>query len=127
MFKQVEVYLGGRLVSSNDTMYPYQAFLEMLLSYAKDVKNEFLAMSLYFLETKDLEAIAPVALADTSNVNPSAVPRFNKTKFEKSYELIGRIHADFFNQGRYLMGKCSVKVKLQTLTEILSDGCNREQ
>ena len=56
MFKQVEVYLGGRLVSSNDTMYPYRAFLE-----------------------------------------------------------------------RYLMGKCSVKVKLHTLTEILSDGCNREQ
>ena len=112
MFKQVEVYLGGRLVSSNDTMYPYRAFLEMLLSYTKDVKNEFLAMSLYFPETKDLEAIAPVALADTSNVNPSAVTRFNKTKFGKSFELIGRIHADFFNQARYLMGKCSVKVKL---------------
>ena len=61
MFKQVEVYLGGRLVSSNDTMYPYRAFLETLLSYDKDVKNEFLAMSLYFPETKDLEAIAPVA------------------------------------------------------------------
>ena len=60
--------------------------------------------------------IAPVALAvalaDTSNVNPSAVTRFNKTKFGKSFELIERIHADIFNQARYLMGKCSVKVKL---------------
>ena len=62
-------------MSSNDTMYLYRAFLETLLSYDK---NEFLAMSLYFPETKDLEAIAPVALADTSNVNPSAVTRFNK-------------------------------------------------
>ena len=91
---------------------PYRAFLETLLSYDKDVKNEFLAMSLYFPETKVLEAIAPVALADTSNVNPSAVTRFNRTKFGKSFELIGRIHADIFNQARYLMGKCSVKVKL---------------
>ena len=112
MFKQVEVHLGGRLVSSNDTMYLFQAFPETLLSYGKDVKNEFLAMSLYFPETKDLEVIAPLDLADMSNVNPSAVTRFNKTKFEKSFKLIGRIHADFFNQARYLMGKCSVKVKL---------------
>ena len=64
-------------MSSNDKMYLYRAILETLLSYAKDVKNEFLGMSLYFPETKVLEAIAPVAPPDTSNVNPSAVTRFN--------------------------------------------------
>ena len=58
-------------MSSNDKMYPYRAFLEMLLSYAQDVKNEFLAMSLYFPETKDLETVAPVPCADKSDVNPS--------------------------------------------------------
>ena len=81
LFKQAEVYLGGRLISSNDNMYPYLAYMEILLSYSKDVKNEFFTAGGYYLESRNLEDAKDVAQEDTSNVNPSAVTRFTKTKF----------------------------------------------
>lgn len=112
IFKQVEIYLAGQLVSSNDTMYPYRAMMETLLSYSKDVKSEFLQAGGYYPESFDLDNRAGVVNADTSAVNPSAVQRFNRTKFGAPFELLGRIHSDFTAQGRYLPGKVGLTVKL---------------
>ena len=112
IFKQVEVYLANQLISNNDTLYSYRAMFETLLSYSKDVKAEFLKSGGYYPETHDLDEHEDVAKADTSGVNQSAVARFNKGKFGKSFELLGRIHTDFMAQPRYLPGKIPVKLKL---------------
>ena len=113
IFKQVEVYLGGSLISSSDTLYPFRAYLETLLSYSKDVKSEFLQAGGFYTETHDLEMKDDVTKGlGAKDTNKSAVHRFNRTKFGKAFELLGRIHSDFTAQGRFLPAKVGLKIKL---------------
>lgn len=112
-FKTVECFLAGQLISSNDTMYPYRAFLETLLSYSANVKKEMLAAGGFYIESGNMEEIDKVANKAAGDVvNPSAETRFNKTKFGKAFELLGRIHGDIFNQGRFLIGNTDLKIVL---------------
>ena len=55
-FKSIEVHLNGKPISSNDSLYPYQAYLETLLSYGKSSKEEHLTASMFFKDVNSLDA-----------------------------------------------------------------------
>lgn len=110
MFKSVEVYLENKLVSSTDTMYPYRALYEQLLSYNQAQKSEQMAMGLYFPEEGDLDETTKDA--DGLKENTSAMKRLTLTKNSIPFELIGRIHNDLFNQPKLIPGKYNMKLKM---------------
>ena len=120
IFKNVEVWINDTLVSSADNLYPYRAYIETLLSYNKHVKNEQLRMSGYFndtggnagMEWRDADVLVDeISGNDNRIINKGVNERFMLTKYGKKMQVIGRIHADMFNQTKYIPGKNQIKVK----------------
>jgi hypothetical protein len=51
MWKQVEVSLNGTNITSGQTNYPYQAYIENLLSFNPEASNSQLGMELFIKDT----------------------------------------------------------------------------
>lgn len=114
-FKNAEVQLKGKSVTSSDNLYAYRAYLETLLSYEKEVKNEQLYMGMYEKDTQDFDEHSADLLRDAAraNTNIGAFKRFNRTKNSNTFECIGRIHAELFSQPKLLISGTPLTVKLQ--------------
>ena len=114
-FKNVEVYLNDALISSSDNLYPYRAYIETLLSYNKNVKDEQMKMSGWYedtgddIEWKDADILAKEVTTGVKNTG--AYYRFQITKYSKKVQMIGKIHSDLFNQYKYLPGKNQLRLK----------------
>jgi hypothetical protein len=110
-FKNLEVYLDGKLISTNDNMYPYHSFLEMLLSYSEETKKNQLAMALYYkdeLIMDDYNFNRP----DVSDANPGAYSRYELTRFSKPFECTGKLHSGIFSQNKLLPNNTRLQIKL---------------
>ena len=106
MFSQVDVLLGGRVVSASTNTYAYRALFETLLNYGNDAKKSQLMMGMY---TKD-EA---TKLDETDpNNNTGLLERYNYFQESKIVEICTRIHSDIFHQGRLLMNGLPIKIVL---------------
>ena len=93
LFSQVDLFLQDKLITSSSTCYPYRAFIETHLSYGSDAKNSQLQTEMYYHDT-DLEEI------------------IRTRKATKSYDMVGRLHLDFFHQNRYLLNHVGMKLRL---------------
>ena len=58
MFKDVEVYIGNKLISSSDGHYPYKAFIELILSYRKSVLKSFGKLGRYYKDDHEYNEVA---------------------------------------------------------------------
>ena len=93
LFSQVDVKLGGCIISTSNNTYSYRAILETLLNYGKDAKKTQLEMGLY---VKD----QPERLDETDPArNVGLKERFEHFKESKTVEICGRIHSDLFSSG----------------------------
>ncbi|XP_064651646.1 uncharacterized protein F54H12.2-like [Lineus longissimus] len=111
MFKQAEISLSGTQIGSTSSMYAYRSYLEALLSYGKDAKTHQLRAGGYFKDVTDMETTG-ATISDSTATNKGAVSRFKMTKFSQSFELQGRIHNEMFEQGKLLLSKVPLTVKL---------------
>lgn len=112
-FKTVEVLLNNKSCSSNDTMYPYRAYLEMLLNYDKQTKDEQLAAAMYYKDKNPLDEHSDAIIktgADLSK-NTGAVARFKRTNYSTTFETVGRIHLEIASQPKLLVGDVAVRLK----------------
>ena len=91
LFSQVDVKLGGSIISSSSNTYSYRAIFETLLNYGKEAKQSQLQMGLY---SKD----------PTVNVNYFADSQV--------VEVCGRLHNDLFNQGRLILNALPLRITL---------------
>ena len=112
-FKTVDVLIGNKSCSSNDTMYPYRAYLETLLSYGKSSKEEQLATSMFYKDKHPMDEHTDAVTKTGHEVtnNSGARARFTRTKFSTPFETIGRIHSELFSQPKLLIGDVSLTVK----------------
>ena len=103
-FSQVDVSLGGTVISSSNNTYAYRALLETLLNFGSDAKSTQLEMGFYKKE---------VAM-ENLNPNQNAVIAERVEYYEKSQvvEVVGRIHTDICHQGRFLLNGLPLKVTL---------------
>ena len=101
-FKQVIVKLGDKEVYNSGSLYMYQAYLETLLNYGKDVKNGQLKGGLW---TDD-------GNPDTLTDNAAFAERATRTKSSDEFELIAPIHCDVFNQERYMLSNIPLTIEL---------------
>lgn len=113
MFKNIEVYLNNTLVSSNDNLYGYRAFIEKLGTFHPETLQQNGACSMYFNDSGNLNDIArfPVAAAHADK-NLGATQRFERSKNSRSFEMYGKLHADIFNCNRHLLNGVELKLRL---------------
>lgn len=107
MFKDVEVYIGNKLISNSDSHYAYKAYFESLLTYSKQVQVTLGVMGGFHKDDKDFNEVT----AFDGTHNSGAKARFVKAQFGKSFQLICKIHNDIFNQGKKFPGDVPLKIR----------------
>lgn len=106
LFSQVDVYLGQKLISPANNTYPYRSYIESVLMYGPAAKTSHLTMSLWY---DDL----PGKMDDTTGTeNTGLKKRKQFTDLSKEVELLGHLHADIFNQEKFLINGVELGVKL---------------
>lgn len=100
-FKQVKIYLNGKLISDSGDKYAYRSFFETELNFGKDAKETQLQASMYYPDTsKELKN------------NKGLSTRFEIFRNSAWVELIAPIHADMFMQERYLINQCDLRIEM---------------
>lgn len=109
LFTQIDVQLGGKLITPSVNTYPYKAYLETLLSYGYDAKNSQLSSELWYVDKEPMAANDPY---EDNGKNIGFITRGQFTSESKSVEMMGRLHCDIFQQDRYLLNGVEMHVKL---------------
>jgi len=97
LFSQIDVTVGDRLVSGATNSYPYVAYLESLLSFSPDVKESQLASSLWVHD---------------NNKDENFKKRSAISKQSAVFQMVGRLHVDFFKTPRLLVNNVDLHVRL---------------
>ena len=110
-FRNVSVLLNSKQIGDSDNLYAYRAYLETLLSYGDECKRHQLRMSLWYPDTKKLDAECFADLEKDSSPNKGAQKRFNLSKNGSSFECVSRVHNELFSQDKLLPNTSTIKVK----------------
>lgn len=104
LFRQVSVYMNGKAISQSDNNYAYRAYLEKIISYGSDAISTHVESSGFYLDT----AGAFDNLTATKNTGLDK----RKAVFGGSatVELMGKIHADMFNQPKLLLNNVDLRI-----------------
>ena len=98
LFNQVDVYLDGKLVSSSDNCYHYNALFETLLTYGDAAKTSQLQSQLYYKDKGVMDSSDPIE-GDNSGLSS----RYTYTKESSICSLEGKIHTGLHNISRLLL------------------------
>jgi len=109
LFSQVDVSLNGTLITASTNTYPYRAMMETLLSYGEDVKRTQLTSGLFYKDRAG--RMDSVDLADNA-ANDGLVKCRALGLESRTFDMMGRRHADIFFQDRYMINEVGVKIKL---------------
>ena len=111
-FKNVEVYINGKLISTSDNMSAYRAYIECLLSYSADAKREQLRSAYFYTDDgNDLDWIDTSVDDEDSTEKYGLHQRFERSKHSTSFETLGRVHSEIFAQNRMIPGGNEIRVK----------------
>jgi hypothetical protein len=102
LFKNVNVKFNERLVSSNNHLYAYQAWMRNLISTGSGSKESEMSKEMYY---KDSDP------DDFTDQNPGFKMRRQLTAGSKQFELIGRISDGLFEQARYIPNNVNVDIE----------------
>jgi hypothetical protein len=109
LFSNASVTLCVKEISGKDTLYPYRAYLETLLTYNPDVLNTGMGSEGC---KKDAAGAKVEALTVTGGSKNSAFVARNKLAASSpTVVLIGRPHVDLFHQPLDLPPNCSLTLK----------------
>ena len=109
-FNQVDVILGGKLISSATNTYAHRSILEVLLYYDTEVAESQLGCGLFCKDTAG--QMEGMDITADSVLNTGLGTRSEWTKTSKTVELQGRIHSDLFNQEKLILNGVDLTVKL---------------
>jgi hypothetical protein len=106
LWNQVDVSLGGRLMTQATGMYPYKSVIQTLLNYGKEAKEtQLVAQGFYQEKGKEMDVITAAG-----NV---AVAKKNILFGEsKSVDFEGPLMEDVFHMNRFLLNNVEVSLKL---------------
>ena len=110
LFNEVDVILGGKLISSATNTCAHCDILEVLLNYDKEAADSQLGCGLFCKDTagqmEEMDITADPVL------NTDLGTRSEWTKMSRTVELHGRIHSDLFNQEKRILNGVDLTVKL---------------
>lgn len=104
IWAQLDVLLNNKLVSQSGHPYNYRAFVTNLLNYGMDAKDSHLSAVLWH---EDSAGKHDTIAAE----NKGYEKRQKAVKQSTVVELIGGIHADIFNQERFLPNNVQMQLK----------------
>ena len=110
LFNQVDVILGGKLISSATNTYAHRSILEVLLNYDKEAAESQLGCGLFCKDTAG--QMEEMDISADPVLNTGLGTRSEWTKASKIVELQGRIHLDLFNQEKLILNGADLTVKL---------------
>ena len=110
MFNQIDIFLNQKLASPPNNAYPYRAYIESLLSYSPAAKESHLTASLWYEDTPECMEGAPENQGAGSN--KGLIQRQYFTKGAKTFDMIGHLHCDLFNQDKMLINGVEMRVRL---------------
>ena len=113
LFNQVDVILGGKLISSATNTYAHRSILEVLLNYDKEAAESQLGCGLFCKDTAG--QMEEMDISADPVLNTGLRTRSEWTKTSKIVELQGRIHSDLFNQEKLILNGVDLTVKLYRL------------
>lgn len=118
LFSSVDVSICNKQINDTCTLYPYRAFLENLLTYDADVHPMRTVTAGWELDM-DAETMDLLLIAAANNVepNPAHVKRNALINTSRSCTLVGRIHADIFNQSLAIPAECEILVSFTPATD----------
>ena len=108
LFSQVDILLGGKVISNSTNTYPYRVYIETLSNYSKEAKNAQLGMGLFSKDTA-----GHFDELDSTSDNTGLNKRHEFGKLSKTMFLQGRVHSDIFNQGKLPLNGLPLKVTFQ--------------
>ena len=109
LFNQVDVILGGKLISSATNTYAHRSILEVLLNYDKEAAESQLGCGLFCKDTAG--QMEQMDITADPILNTGLGTRSDWTKMSRTVELQGRIHSDLFNQEKLILNGVDLMVK----------------
>ena len=107
---QIDVSLNDVNVSSATTTYPYRAYIETHLNYGTDAKKSRLQAAMYFIDD-NLTVSNPIP--DSSSARNMGLKRRHGICTAKpTFDMIGPLHVDVFNQSKYMLNGVTMKVRM---------------
>lgn len=114
LFRDVEVYLNNQKISQNTSLYPYRCYFENMLNYNEEVQDRWLKMAMFDTESAGFDTLDKIIDDDNTDYeNISAQTRFQRTRFSKPFELVGRIHHELFQQPKLLINRSELRIRFE--------------
>ena len=117
LFSDVSVSLNENLVSPPTSLYPYRAYIEILLSYGPAAKESQLTGVMWYKDT-------PGHQDKRTTNNKGFTSRKALTAQSKSVQMMGKLHLDLFCQEKYLLNHVDLKIKLRDVFALMADADN---
>ena len=110
LFKQVEFWIGDRLIDPQHQTYAYKTYLEKLMGKSSDVKRTSAKLGLWYENFPDNpENLIEDGIVTIKSANPEDSDNYGEGK---EFELLGKIHLPMFEQRRTaLLGGCKLKLR----------------
>ena len=109
MFKNVSLELNGKRITSNTNTYPYRAYIETLLGLQQEAKDTYIERGNLWLKDTADEMDNADAKAGS---NDGLKKRRGFITLSKVVHLMGRLHLDLWQQGKYLLNGVKVNLRL---------------
>ena len=109
LFSQIYVSLHDVNVSSATTTYPYRAYIETHLNYGINVKKSRLQAAMYFIDD-NLTVSYPIPDSSSAG-NTGLKKRHGICTAKPTFDMIGPLHEDVFNQRKYMLNGVTMKVR----------------
>ena len=108
MFNAVDMHLCDKKITSINTLYPYRAYMETLLSYGKDVGKTRLLAEGWIRDTPG--NLDDFVITDAGH-NVGFKTRRALFRGSRMVPLIGRPHLDLFHQNLDIPPGCKMRLK----------------
>ena len=110
MISQIDLYLNDELVTKNNGLYPWRAYMETTCSYGLNAKQSWLESSLFYADQHG----APFDMTDPGStpINGGYLARAKYTAESQSVDMVFRPHLDLFMQPRPILENVDIRLRL---------------
>lgn len=112
LFEQIDVFFNQKMVSPPCNAYPYRAYIETLLNYSGPALYSHLTAGLWYTDTAGNMDASPTVPNGAQGANKGLLQRQYFTSNGQTLDLIGHLHCDVFNQGKFLINGVEMRVRL---------------
>ena len=121
LFANVSINLCGKKITEKDSLYPYRAYLETLLSYNQNVLETRGVGKGWHKDKNDLmNSVALAVQQGQPDPNPGWIERRKTILQSRTVTLIGRPHLDMFHQNLDLPPGCPMTIRFTPPTSALA-------